>query len=127
MNSESPHKSKPGLTRVWKALGYSLQGLRTAFQCESAFRQELLLATLLLPLALVLPISAAFTALVVSSTLLVLIVELLNSAIEAAVDRISLDDHELARRAKDISSAAVLLTLLNCAVVWLLALGETYG
>lgn len=122
MDNESPHKSKPGLLRIWHALHYSLEGLATAYRHESAFRQEVGLAVVLLPLAIVLPLSTVFTALAVSSVLLVLVVELVNSAIEATVDRISLDSHELARRAKDIGSAAVLLALLNCAVVWTLAI-----
>lgn len=118
----SPYKGKTGLRRVWNALHYSLAGFRAAYQHEDAFRQEVLLALLLLPLAFVLEHSGMGRALMVGCVLLVLLVELLNSAIEATVDRISLEHHELAKRAKDIGSAAVLLSLLNLAVVWGLVL-----
>ncbi|MBV5332811.1 diacylglycerol kinase [bacterium] len=120
--NESPFKGKTGWRRVWNALHYSLAGLRAAYRCEDAFRQEVLLTTLLLPLAIVLPSDGVGRALMLSSLLLVLIVELLNSAVEATVDRISLDNHQLAERAKDIGSAAVLLSLFNVAVVWLCVL-----
>jgi diacylglycerol kinase (ATP) len=118
----SPHKGRTGLRRVWNATFYSLAGIRAALEHEDAFRQELLLAAALVPLALLLPASAVGKALMVASVLLVLIVELLNSAIEAAVDRISLESHQLAKRAKDIGSAAVFLSLVNVAVVWGLVL-----
>ncbi|MFZ2854152.1 MAG: diacylglycerol kinase [Rhodocyclaceae bacterium] len=116
--NESPFKGKTGLRRVWNALGYSLCGLRAAYACEDAFRQEALLALVLVPLALYLPVGGLGRALLIFSVLLVLIVELLNSAVEAAVDRISLDNHRLAKRAKDIGSAAVLLSLINLLAVW---------
>lgn len=116
--SESPFKGKTGLRRVWNAFGYSLAGLRDAYRYEDAFRQEVLLAAVLLPLACLLPVSGSGRALLLGSVLLVLIVELLNSAVEAAVDRISLENHRLAKRAKDIGSAAVLLALLDVAVIW---------
>lgn len=119
---ESPHKGKTGLTRVWNAFFYSLDGLRAAFRHEDAFRQEVFLAVLLIPAALFLPASGAGKALMIGAVLLVLIVELLNSAVEAAVDRISLENHKLAKRAKDIGSAAVFLSLLNVPAVWLLVL-----
>jgi diacylglycerol kinase (ATP) len=119
---ESPHKGKRGLIRVWNALGYSLAGLRAAFKHEDAFRQEVLLAALLIPAAFFMPTSGIGKALMVGSVLLVLIVELLNSAVEAAVDRISLDHHRLAKRAKDIGSAAVFLSLANVLIVWSLVL-----
>lgn len=115
---ESPYKGKSGLRRIWNALHYSMDGLKAAYRHEDAFRQEVLLASLLIPLALWIGPSGAGRALMVGSVLLVLIVELINSAIEAAVDRISLEDHNLAKRAKDIGSAAVLISLLNVAVVW---------
>ena len=121
-SSESPFKGKTGLARVWNALFYSVAGLKAAYRHEDAFRQEAWLALLLIPLSLVLPASGIGHALMVASVLLVLIVELLNSAIEAAVDRISLDRHRLAKRAKDIGSAAVLLALLNVCAVWMLVL-----
>jgi diacylglycerol kinase (ATP) len=120
--STSPHKGKTGLRRVWNAFFYSLDGLRAAYQHEDAFRQEALVAVVLIPLALFLPVSGVGKALMIASVLLVLLVELLNSAVEATVDRISLENHQLAKRAKDIGSAAVFVSLLNAIVVWLLVL-----
>ena len=122
MSEESPFKGKTGVQRVWNALHYSLAGLRAAFTGEDAFRQEMLLAALLIPASFLLPVSGVGRALMIASVLLVLIVELLNSAIEAAVDRVSLDRHHLAKRAKDIGSAAVLLALINVFLVWLCVL-----
>jgi diacylglycerol kinase (ATP) len=119
---ESPHKGKTGLTRLKNAFGYSLAGFRAAYKHEDAFRQEVLLAAILIPLAFWLPSSGLGKALMIGSVLLVIIVELLNSAIEATVDRISLDNHDLAKRAKDIGSAAVLVSLVNVLVVWGLVL-----
>lgn len=119
---ESPHKRKTGLVRLRSALGYSLAGFRAAYEHEDAFRQEVLLAAILIPLAFWLPAGGPGKALMTGSVLLVIIVELLNSAIEAAVDRISLDKHDLAKRAKDIGSAAVLVSLVNVPLVWILVL-----
>ena len=119
---ESPHKGKTGLTRIWNALFYSLDGLAAAFRHEDAFRQEVFLAVILIPAAFFTPASGTGKALMVGAVLLVLIVELLNSAVEAAVDRISLENHLLAKRAKDIGSAAVFLSLVNVPAVWLLVL-----
>jgi diacylglycerol kinase (ATP) len=119
---ESHFKGKTGVQRIWNALGYSLQGMASAFRHEDAFRQECLLAVLLISAAFLIPVGGIERALMIASVLLVLIVELLNSALEAAVDRISLENHLLAKRAKDISSAAVFLSLINVAVVWLLVL-----
>ena len=119
---ESPHKGKTGLRRLWNAFGYSLAGFRAAYKHEDAFRQEVMLAAVLIPLALWLPVSHLGKALMIASVLLVLIVELLNSAVEATVDRVSLDDHDLAKRAKDIGSAAVLASLINVLLVWTLIL-----
>lgn len=116
--TESPFKGKKGLRRIINAAFYSMEGLRAAFRHEDAFRQEVFLATVLLPLAFYLDVSGIERALMTASVLLMLIVELLNSAVEAAVDRISLENHALAKRAKDIGSAAVLMTLINLAVVW---------
>ena len=116
--NESPFKGKTGLRRVWNAFRYSLSGLRAAYTCEDAFRQETLLAAFLIPLALYLPVGGVGRALMIFSVLLVLIVELLNSAVEATVDRISLDNHHFAKRAKDIGSSAVLFSLINVATVW---------
>lgn len=118
----SPYKGKTGLTRIRRALRYSLEGLAAAYRHEDAFRQEVLLALVLLPVALLSPVGGIGKALMAGSVVLVLIVELLNSAVEAAVDRISLDHHQLAKRAKDIGSAAVFLSLVNVLVVWLLVL-----
>lgn len=117
---ESPFKGKTGLIRIWNAFNYSLDGLAAAFRLEDAFRQEVLLAVVLIPLALLSGRSGPEKALLVATVLLVLIVELLNSAVEAVVDRVSLERHALAKRAKDIGSAAVLITLVNLATVWLL-------
>jgi diacylglycerol kinase (ATP) len=116
--NESPFKGKTGLTRLINAAGYSWAGLRAAFRHEDAFRQETFLAVVLIPLAFYLGDSGVERALMIASVLLVLIVELLNSAVEAAVDRISLDHHLLIKRAKDMGSAAVLIALLNGLVVW---------
>jgi len=119
---ESPYKGKTGLVRLFNAFGYSLEGFRAAYKHEDAFRQEVLLAVILSPLGLWLPVTSIGKALMVGSVLLVIIVELVNSAIEATVDRISLDNHDLAKRAKDIGSSAVLVSLMNVVVVWLLVL-----
>lgn len=115
---ESPFKGKTGLTRVWNAFHYSMAGLAAAYRNEDAFRQEAWLAVVLIPLALFLPVGALGKALMIASVLLVIVVELVNSALEATVDRISLDHHHLAKRAKDIGSAAVFVALLNVLVVW---------
>ena len=117
---ESPHKGKTGLRRVLNATHYSLAGLAAAAKHEDAFRQELILVVLLAPLALWLGDTGAERALMIGSLILVLIVELLNSAVEATVDRISFENHRLAKRAKDIGSAAVMLSLVNAGVIWLL-------
>ncbi|WP_124945284.1 diacylglycerol kinase [Sulfurirhabdus autotrophica] len=101
---------------------YSLDGLKAALRYEDAFRQEMLLALVLIPVALYLPVSGVGKALMVGSVMLILIVELFNSAIEATVDRISLEKHQLAKRAKDVGSAAVLLSLINAVAIWLLVL-----
>jgi diacylglycerol kinase (ATP) len=119
---ESPHKGKTGLRRIWNALFYSFAGLKAAYRHEDAFRQEVWLAVVLIPLALFLPASGTGKSLMIASVVVVLIVELLNSAVEATVDRVSLEHHRLAKRAKDIGSAAVLFSLINVVVVWLLVL-----
>jgi len=118
VSEESPFKGKTGLRRVWNALHYSLAGFRAAYTCEDAFRQEVFLALLLIPASFFLPVTWTGRALMIASVLLVLIVELINSAIEAVVDRVSLDRHHLSKRAKDVGSAAVLLALVNVALVW---------
>jgi len=119
---ESPYKGKTGLIRLWNAFGYSSAGFRAAYKHEDAFRQEIHLAVVLIPLALWLPASHIGKALMIGSVLLVIMVELLNSAIEATVDRISLENHDLAKRAKDIGSSAVLVSLINVVVTWGLVL-----
>ena len=120
----SPYKGKTGLRRLINAFGYSISGLRAAYRLEDAFRREILLAAILIPAALLLPVAATGRALLLGSVFLVLIVELLNSAIEAAVDRISLDNHELARVAKDIGSAAVMLSLVCMTLIWIIVLAN---
>ena len=119
---ESPFKGARGLRRIWNAFNYSLSGLHAAYLNEDAFRQESLLAAIMIPVARVLPLPGVGKALMIGSVLLVLIVELLNSAIEAAIDRISLDRHRLSKRAKDIGSAAVLIALINVLATWSLVL-----
>lgn len=106
------------MTRALFALKHSYDGLRATFRSESAFRQESALALVLVPCALLVPVSAVERVMLIGSVLLVLLVELLNSAVEAVVDRISLDRHELSRRAKDCGSAAVLIALLICVMTW---------
>ena len=116
-----PHKQRTGFTRLWHATGYSLAGLRAAWG-EKAFRQEVLLALVLLPLAFWLGRDWIQSALLAAVVVLVLIVELLNSGIETAIDRFGGELHPLSKRAKDLGSAAVLLALLLAGGVWALAL-----
>jgi len=118
----SPFKGPSGLLRVWRALHYSLAGLRAAYRHEYPFRLECVFALFLIPAALFAPTNGVGKALLAGSVLLVLLAELVNSAIEATVDRISLEPHPLAKRAKDIGSAVVLLALLHAATVWALVL-----
>lgn len=119
---ESPYKGATGIRRVICAARNSFAGLAGAVRGEDAFRQELVLAAILLPLAFRVGHSGLERALLIGSVLLVLIVELVNSAIEATVDRISLEIHPLAKRAKDLGSAAVLLALVCAGAIWLLVL-----
>ena len=119
---QSQHKGKTGLARLWKGLFHSLDGLSAAFRHEDAFRVEVALALILIPIAIQTPANGVGKALMVASVLLVLVVELINSAIEAVTDRVSLEDHVLAKRAKDMGSAAVMIALVNVPVVWLLVL-----
>ena len=111
-------KGKQGLTRLINALGYSKDGLAAAWKNEAAFREEVLLAAVAFPLAFYLGRTGIERALLAGSILFILIVEILNSAVEAVVDKASPEKHELAKRAKDMGSAAVLLSLLNAAVIW---------
>ena len=111
-------KGKQGLTRLINALGYSRDGLAAAWKNEAAFREEVLLAAIAIPLAIVLGKTGIERALLIGAILLILIVEILNSGLEAVVDKASPEKHELAKRAKDMGSAAVLLSLVNAAVIW---------
>jgi diacylglycerol kinase (ATP) len=122
MEMESPYKGQTGLRRILSATRNSLDGFVAAVRHEDAFRQELIMAAVMVPLGLYLGAGGFERALLVASVLLVLIVELLNSAVEATVDRISFDNHLLAKRAKDIGSAAVMLSIATAAIVWLLVL-----
>ncbi len=114
--------NKTGIARIADATGYSWSGLRAAFKHEAAFRQELYLLFVLTPVALWLGDSGVECALLIGSMLLVLMVELVNSAIEAVVDRFGGELHELSGRAKDVGSAAVLISIVNMFVVWLLVI-----
>jgi diacylglycerol kinase (ATP) len=122
MEAESPYKGQTGLRRLLSATRTSLEGFAAAVRHEDAFRQELCLAVLLVPAGLWLGRDGLERALLVATVLFVLVVELLNSAVEATVDRISLDNHRLAKRAKDIGSAAVMLAIATAAAVWFLIL-----
>ncbi len=117
-DGESPHKGRRGLRRLLSAFFYSLSGLAIAFRHESAFRQEIAMAVVLLPVACLIPVAAVERVLLVASVLLVLVVELLNSSVEAAIDRIGLDTHCLSKRAKDLGSAAVLVALAILVLTW---------
>jgi diacylglycerol kinase (ATP) len=119
---KSPYKGKTGLRRLMNAFSYSIAGTLAAFKHEDAFRQEVVLAVVLTPIALYFGETAIDQALMISSLLFIIVVELLNSSIEATVDRISVKHHKLAKRAKDIGSAAVFFSLINAAVIWFLLL-----
>jgi diacylglycerol kinase (ATP) len=118
MPSAKEFKGKKGLTRLWNALGYSRDGIAAAWHHEAAFREEILLATIAIPLAFYLGKTGVERALLVGSVILILIVEILNSAVEAVVDKASPEMHDLAKRAKDMGSAAVLFSLINAATIW---------
>lgn len=111
------HKNS-GKSRVFKAFAYSMEGLASSMKHEAAFRQEVILAAILIPASFLLHVPLAQHLLLIGSILLVLVVELINSAIEAVVDDISLRNRPLAKRAKDMGSAAVFLSLLNCLICW---------
>lgn len=123
----NPHKGRTGLDRIVRAAGYSIDGLTTAYRGESAFRQEFWLAAVLLPMSFWIGRGWVEVALLAGSVLLVLIVELLNSSIEAAIDRVSFEIHDLSKRAKDLASAAVLLSLLLCGGIWAAALWQHWA
>ncbi len=114
------------MIRLIKAFGYSLEGLKAAFLSEPAFVIEVICCVIMIPMAILLPLSLLYKALLLSSLFLVLMMELINSAIEAVVDRISLDKHPLSKKAKDVGSAGVLLSLINAGVVWGIALWSLY-
>ena len=122
---ENPFKGKKGIVRVIHAFFNSLAGLKDAWRHESAFRQEILIAAVMVPVAFVVDATAIERALLIGSVLLVIIVELLNTSVEVAIDRISLDHHSLSKRAKDIGSAAVFVSLVLCVTVWILVLPGT--
>ena len=115
---QNPHKGNRGLARAWHAAKNSWCGLVYAFREESAFRQELTLLVLLTPIAFALPISLLEKSLLISSLVMVLVIELLNSSVEAAIDRISFEHHDLSKRAKDFGSAAVMLALVVATLLW---------
>ena len=122
----NPQKLRTGLNRIWHATGYSLAGLRAGW-AETAFRQEAIAAMVLLPASLWLARSWVEAALLAGSVLIVMIVELLNTGIETVVDRIGPEWHDLSKRAKDMGSAAVLLSVLLCGAIWLAALWQRFG
>jgi diacylglycerol kinase (ATP) len=122
MNNESPYKGKTGIRRLVNALGYSLDGLTSAWRLEAAFRQVLILAMVGISIAFYLPLEPWAKSLLILTHLIGVIVELINSAIEAAVDHTSLEQHPLAKRAKDLGSAAQLVSLTALALIWALAL-----
>jgi len=123
----NPYKGRTGLDRIQRALGYSMSGLRAAYKGEDAFRQECWLALVLMPSAFWLGRSWVEVALLLGSVLLVMIVELLSSGIEAAIDRVSFELHDLSKRAKDLASAAVLLSLVLCGGIWAAALWSRFA
>lgn len=122
----NPQKTRVGLSRMWHALGYSMAGLRAAWG-ETAFRQEAIAAVVLLPLSAWLGRTWVETVLLAGSVVFVLVVELLNTGIETAIDRVGPEWHDLSKRAKDMGSAAVLLSLLLCATTWGLALWQRFS
>ncbi|WP_213300246.1 diacylglycerol kinase [Paraburkholderia sacchari] len=123
----NPYKGNRGVMRAWHALKYSIKGFRVAIREESAFRQELTLAAILMPIGVLVPVEPVERVLLLGSVMLVLIVELLNSSIENAVDRIGLERNELSGRAKDLGSAAVTVALLTCVMAWGLILVPRFG
>jgi diacylglycerol kinase (ATP) len=117
----NPQKERVGISRIWHATGYSFAGLKDAWN-ETAFRQEAIASMVLLPLAFWLGRNWLEIALLCASVVAVMVVELLNTAVEAAIDRVGHEWHALSKRAKDLGSAAVLLTLLTCIGIWSAAL-----
>ena len=121
----NPQKARSGLSRIWHATGYSIEGLKAGWH-EKAFRQEAIAAVVLLPASLWLGTNWVEVALLAGSVLIVMIVELLNTGIETAIDRIGPEWHDLSKRAKDMGSAAVLLALLLCIGIWAAALFQRF-
>ncbi|MEW6704528.1 MAG: diacylglycerol kinase [Pseudomonadota bacterium] len=124
---DNPHKGRTGLDRLLRACGYSVQGLWAAYRGESAFRQEFWAAVVLVPAAFWVGRNWVETVLLIGSVVLMLIVELLNSGIEAVVDRVSYEMHPLSKRAKDLGSAAVFLSVGSCAALWLATMWLHWG
>ncbi|ABV37247.1 diacylglycerol kinase [Shewanella sediminis HAW-EB3] len=122
MKPENNH----GLKRIFRATGFSMQGLRLAWVHEAAFRQELMLAIIMLPIALLVDITTVERLFLILTLFIVLIVELLNSAIEAVVDRIGHEIHPLSGQAKDVASAAVFMSLALCGITWAVILTSRY-
>ena len=120
---QNPHKGNKGLTRAWHAAKNSWCGVVYAFKEESAFRQELTLLIICTPIALFLNVSILEKVALICSIIMVLVVELLNSSVEAAIDRISFEHHDLSKRAKDFGSAAVMLALLVAVLIWIAVCG----
>ena len=122
----NPQKSRTGIHRMWHAAGYSLAGLRAGWG-ETAFRQEAIAAIVLLPASLWLGKTWIEIALLAGSVIILMVVELLNTAVETAIDRVGPEWHDLSKRAKDMGSAAVLLSLLMCAGIWVAALWSRFA
>lgn len=124
---QNPHKGNRGFTRAIHAAKNSWQGLIFAYREESAFRQELVLLLVLSPIAIVLPVSLLEKALMIGSLLMILVIELLNSSVEAAIDRISFEHHDLSKRAKDFGSAAVMLTIFIALIIWVAVIYQKFA
>lgn len=122
-SNHSPYKSKGGFGRLFNALRYSAQGLSAAFRYEAAFRQELLAVAVLAPVAVWISRSLGEMLLLIGPLFFILIVEILNSALEALADTITVDHHPMIGRAKDLGSAAVMLSIVFCTMVWLCIIG----
>ena len=117
---------KRGLLRILYAVKYSFEGMQATFSTEPAFRQEIFISCISIPLAILMPISFLFKAFLIASTIAILITELLNSAIEGIVDILSQEYHPLVKRAKDMGSAAVMISIINLSVAWLFALLQAF-
>ncbi len=117
-------KKSTCLPRLMKAFGYSYEGLKAAYASEAAFRQELLLLAVGVPIACLLDVSAEARAIMIGSLVLILLVEIINTAIEATIERISADQHPLSKKAKDLGSAAVFISLFHAFVIWVVVLAS---